>query len=137
MKWLLLTLVCALLGLPAVALGQPNTIERQYKTKPDTNINVGIFTSIHKDCTAAPLPVVRLIIPPAHGKITVKQGRLRATNLRQCLGADLPAFVAIYRSAADFIGQDVFTLEVIGSGGKAQFQRITVTVMKPGAGQGI
>lgn len=136
MKRLLLTLVCVL-GLSAVAFGQANTIERQYKTKPDTNINVGVFISIHKDCTAAPLPVVRLIIPPAHGNITVKQGRLRATNLRQCLGADLPAFVAIYRSTADYIGQDVFTLEVIGSGGKAQFQRITVTVMKPGAGQGI
>ncbi len=137
MKWLLPTLVCALLGLPAAAFGQANTIERQYKAKPDANINVGVFISIHKDCTAAPLPVVRLIIPPAHGNITVKQGRLRVTNLRHCLGADLPAFVAIYRSAANFIGQDVFTLEVIGSGGKAQFQRITVTVMKPGAGQGI
>ena len=136
MKWLLLALSCILLGLPAAAFGQ-QTIERQYKTKPDTNINVGIFTSIHKDCTAAPLPVVRLISPPAHGKITVKQGRLRATNLKECLGAELPAFVAIYRSVGDFIGQDVFTLEVIGAGGKAQFQRITVTVMKPGAGQGI
>jgi hypothetical protein len=140
MKWLLLTLSCVLLGLPAAAFGQQpgqQTIERQYKAKPDTNINVGIFTSIHKDCTAGPLPVVRLISPPAHGKITVKQGRLRATNLKECLGAELPAFVAIYRSAGDFIGQDVFTLEVIGAGGKAQFQRITVTVMKPGAGQGI
>ena len=140
MKWLLLALSCVLLGLPVAAFGQQTgqqTIERQYKAKPDTNINVGIFTSIHKDCTAAPLPVVRLISPPAHGKITVKQGRLRATNLKECLGAELPAFVAIYRSASDFIGQDVFTLEVIGAGGKAQFQRITVTVMKPGAGQGI
>ena len=140
MKWLLLTLSCVLLGLPVAAFGQrtgQQTIERQYKAKPDTNINVGIFTSIHKDCTAAPLPVVRLISPPAHGKITVNQGRVRATNLKECLGAELPAFVAIYRSAGDFIGQDVFTLEVIGAGGKAQFQRITVTVMKPGAGQGI
>lgn len=136
MRWLLLTSICALLGLPAAAFGQ-QTIERQYKTKPGTNINVGIFTSIHKDCTAAPLPVVRLVSPPAHGKITVKQGQLRATNLKQCLGAELPAFVAIYRPAGDFIGQDVFTLEVIGAGGKAQFQRITVTVMKPSAGQGI
>ena len=137
MKWHLPTLVCVLLGLHAVAFAQANSIERQYKVKPDTNVNVGIFSSIHKDCTAAPLPVVRLIIPPAHGNVAVKQGRLRATNLRECLGADLPAFVAIYRSAANFIGQDSFTLEVIGSGGKAQFQRITVTVMKAGAGQGI
>ena len=75
--------------------------------------------------------------PPAHGKVTVKQGRLRATNLKQCLGTDLPAFIAIYRSAQDFIGQDLFTLEVIGAEGKSQIQRITVTVMEPAVGQGI
>jgi hypothetical protein len=50
---------------------------------------------------------------------------------------DLPAFIAIYRSAQDFIGQDLFTLEVIGAEGKSQIQRITVTIMKPAVGQGI
>ena len=137
MKWPSLPLICVLVALPTLVFGQTPTIERQFKGKPNADINVGIFTSIHKNCTAAPLPVVRLVTPPAHGKITVKQGRVRATNLKQCLGADLPAFIAFYRSAQDFIGQDLFTLEVIDSGGKSQFQRITVTVMKPGAGQGI
>jgi hypothetical protein len=45
MKWLLPTLICALLGLPTVTFGQAQTIERQYKAKPDTNINVGIFVT--------------------------------------------------------------------------------------------
>src|SRR5450759_2968123 len=67
MNWLLPTLICALLGLPTATFGQSQTIERQYKAKPDTNINVGIFSSINKDCTAALLPVIRLVIPPAHG----------------------------------------------------------------------
>ncbi len=135
MKWRIL--VWFLLALPAFAFGQTQTIERQVKGKPDTNINAGIFTTIRKDCTAGPLPAVRLTVPPAHGKVTVKQGRLRATNLKQCLGLELPAFIAIYRSTPDFIGQDIFTLEVIGAEGKSQIQRITVTVMGPGAGQGI
>ena len=135
MKWRLL--IGLLLALPAFALAQTQTLERQVKGKPDSNINAGIFTTIRKDCTAGPLPAVRLVAPPAHGKVTVKQGRLRATNLKQCLGLDLPAFVAIYRSIPDFIGQDIFVLEVIGAEGKSQIQRITVTVMKPSAGQGI
>jgi hypothetical protein len=126
-----------LLGLSGAALAQQKAVDRQFKGEPETDIKVGIFTSIHRNCTAAPLPVVRLVTPPAHGKVTVKQGRLRATNLKQCLGAELPAFVAIYRSARDYIGQDVFTLEVIGTKGKSQLHRITVTVMKPGHGQGI
>ena len=135
MKWPLS--VCVLIAFLTFAWGQTQTIERQIRGKPDADINAGVFTTIRKDCTAGPLPVVRLIAPPAHGKVTVKQGRLRATNLKQCLGTDLPAFIAIYRSAQDFIGQDMFSLEVIGAGGKGQIQRITVTVMKPALGQGI
>jgi hypothetical protein len=135
MKWPLS--ICVLIALLTFAWAQMQTIERQIKGKPDANINAGVFTTIRNDCTAGPLPVVRLMTPPAQGKVTVRQGRLRATNLKQCLGTDVPAFIAIYRSAQDFIGQDMFTLEVIGAEGKSQIQRITVTVMKPAVGQGI
>src|SRR5262245_42088860 len=137
MKWPTLASVCFLLALPAVALAQTETVERQVKGKPDTNINAGIFTTVRQDCTAGPLPVVRLVTPPAHGKVTMKQGKLRATNVKQCLGMELPAFVAIYRSAKDFVGQDNFTIEVTGASGKTQLQRITVTIMGAGGGQGI
>lgn len=136
MKWPLPAALCLLLALPAIAFGQ-QAIQREYKGKPDTDINAGIFATIRKDCTAGPLPVVRLLTPPAHGKVTVKQGKLRATNVKNCLGMELPAFVAIYRSARDFIGQDRFTLEVTGSNGKKQIQQVTVTVMQGGHGQGI
>lgn len=47
---------------------------------------------------------------------------------------EVPAFIAIYRSAKDFIGEDNFTLEVTGASGKFQLQRITVTVAAAGAG---
>jgi hypothetical protein len=127
-----------LLVLPALAFAQQGAVQqREVKGKPDTDINAGIFATIRKDCTAGPLPAVRLVTPPAHGKVTVKQGKLRATNVKNCLGMELPAFVAIYRSARDFIGQDRFMLEVTGSNGKTQLQQVTVTVMQSGHGQGI
>jgi hypothetical protein len=137
MKRRILAWIVLLLALPAVVHAQTSTIERQVKGTSNANINAGIFASLRRDCTAGPLPVVRLLSPPAHGKVTVKQGRLRATNMKQCLGMELPAFVAIYRSVPDFIGQDNFTIELIGVGGKAQIQQITVTVMRAGSGQGI
>jgi hypothetical protein len=126
-----------LLALPLIAFGQEQTVTRQFKGKPDTNINVGLFTTIKPDCTSGPLPVVRLITPPAHGKVTVRRGRLQATNLKQCLAADLPAFVALYRSEPDYSGEDTFAIEVIATNGKKQIQQITVTLTKAGTGQGI
>jgi hypothetical protein len=137
MKWPTLAALCLLAALPGVAFGQQPALQREVKGKPDTDIRAGIFATIRKDCTAGPLPAVRLITPPAHGKVTVKQGNLRATNVKNCLGMELPAFVAIYRSERDFIGQDKFTLEVVSSNGKTQIQQITVTVMQTGHGQGI
>ena len=137
MKWPTLASICFLLALPALAFAQTPTVERQVKGKPDTNINAGIFATIRNNCTAGPLPAVRLITPPAHGHVTVKQGRLRATNVKQCLGPELPAFIAIYRSAQDFIGEDIFMLEVTSAAGKTELQRITVTVTKTTPGQGI
>jgi len=137
MKWAIVASICLWLALPMIAMGQAQMTERQVKGKPDTNINAGIFTSVRPDCTAGPLPVIRLVTPPAHGNVTMKEGRLRATNLKQCLGLEVPAFIAIYRSAKDFIGEDNFILEVKGVGGKTQIQRITVTVSSAGVGQGI
>jgi hypothetical protein len=140
MKFLGLASIVFLLALSALALAQePSqtpTVDRQIKGKPDTNINAGIFASVRQDCTAGPLPVIRLLTPPAHGKVTMKQGRLRATNLKQCLGVEVPAFIAIYRSAKDFVGEDNFTLEVIGTSGKSQIQRVIVTIAGPGSGPG-
>lgn len=138
MKWPTLAALCALLALPTLVFAQQDAVQqREVKGKPDTDINAGIFATIRKDCTAGPLPAVRLVSPPAHGKVTVKQGKLRATNVKNCLGMELPAFVAIYRSARDFVGQDRFTLEVVGSNGKTQIQQVTVTVMQSDHGQGI
>ena len=136
-QWAILGALGLLPALPILAAAQEATVQREVKGKPDTNINAGIFATIRKDCTAGPLPAVRLVTPPAHGKVTVKQGKLRATNVKNCLGMELPAFVAIYRSARDFVGQDRFTLEVVGANGKTQIQQVTVTVMQAGHGQGI
>jgi hypothetical protein len=125
MKWRTPATLGLLLALPALAFAQQQGAvqQREVKGKPDTDINAGIFAT--------------MVTPPAHGKVTVKEGKLRATNVKNCLGMELPAFVAIYRSARDFIGQDRFMLEVIGSNGKTQLQQVTVTVMQPGHGQGI
>ena len=136
-QWAVLGPLGLLFALPVLAAAQEATVQREVKGKPDTNINAGIFATIRKDCTAGPLPAVRLVTPPAHGKVTVKQGKLRATNVKNCLGMELPAFVAIYRSERDFAGQDRFTLEVVGANGKTQIQQVTVTVMQAGHGQGI
>ena len=105
---------------------------------PGSDVRVGIYTSIRQDCTSGPLPAIRLVTPPAHGKITVRRAMLKATNFKQCLATDVPAFVAIYRAVQDFNGTDEFELEVSFSGGRKQTQHFHVSVSNaPNGGQGI
>jgi hypothetical protein len=129
--FLLIIAAFLLAAVPVTAIGQASTVTRHYTGKPQTDIKVGIFSSIRGNCTAGPLPAVRLVSPPAHGKVTVKQGKITARNIRDCLATtELPALVAIYRSNANFSGEDAFTLELIDAKGKSQLQRITVNIVK-------
>jgi hypothetical protein len=126
-----------LLGAGAAALAQDAIIERQAKGMAGRDIRIAVFTSIRPDCTAGQLPTVRLKQPPLNGTVTVRQGRMRTTNIKQCLAVEVPAFIALYRSSPGFSGQDSVLIEVVSAGGKTQLQRYTVTVEKPPVGQGI
>ncbi len=116
---------------------QSALLERAVKAAPGQNVRVGIYTSIRPDCTSGPLPAIRLAHAPAHGSVSVKRAMLKATNVKQCLAIDVPAFVAFYRAAAGFSGADEFQLEVTFSGGRKEIQDFRVSVAGANGGQGI
>ncbi len=121
-----------------LACAQSNLLERNVKAAPGRDVRVGIYTSIRPDCTSGPLPGIRLAQAPAHGIVSVKRAMLKATNVKQCLAIDVPAFVAFYRAAFGFNGADEFELEVSFAGGRKEIQRFHVTVADTGnGGQGI
>jgi hypothetical protein len=122
---------------PACAQTEAAPVERSVKAQSGRDVRVGVFASMKADCTPGRLPTVRLKETPKNGTVTVKQGKLRATNFKQCLAAEVPAFVAIYRSKADFAGHDELTLEIVNANGKVQLQHIRVTVEKPPVGQSL
>jgi hypothetical protein len=129
------TLVLALTT--AAAAQQPQTVSRAANGKPGADIRIGVFVNVKPDCTSGPLPSIQLTSPPEHGKVTVKKGKITATNYKQCLALEVPAFVAVYRSRDDFNGVDALTLEVRFPGGKTEIQRISVTVGSGAPGRGI
>lgn len=133
--WLAAALLCFSV---LVARGQGNVVEREVKAAPGRDVRVGVYTDIRPDCTSGPLPAIRLATPPTHGAVNVKRGTLKATNFKQCLATEVPAFVAFYRAAGEFSGTDEFVLEISWPGGRKELQRFRVNVStNPGGGQGI
>jgi uncharacterized membrane protein len=122
----------------AGASAQTPPVEREFKAQTGHTARVGVFTNIRPDCTSGPLPAIRLSTPPAHGAVTVKRGTLKATNFKQCLATEVPAFVAFYRPEAEYKGADEFELEVSVPNGRKQIQHFKVNVSdNPNGGQGI
>jgi hypothetical protein len=103
-------------------------VDRTARGPADKDIRIGLYVNVQPDCTSGPLPTIRLSTPPAHGKVTVKSAKVKATNYKQCLALEVPGFVAFYRSAPGFSGSDVAVLEVKFPNGRTEVQKITVTV---------
>jgi hypothetical protein len=109
--------------------GQTTSLDREIKATPGREVRVGIYTSMRPDCTAGPLPAIRLSVAPEHGSVIVRRAMLKATNIKECLAAELTAFVAFYRPKADSATDDRFELEVSFAAGRKQVQRFHVTIL--------
>ena len=130
-------LLLASVATSAGAQEQSRVVERSVKSVPNKDTQIGVYINVQPDCTSGPLPTIRLISPPASGKVVVKSAKVKATNYKACLALEVPAYVAFYKSPADFIGNDFLTIEVKFAGGRTEIQKITVTVTGAGAQQRI
>ncbi len=134
-NWLV---AAVLLCFANLASAQTTSLDREIKAAPGREVRVGIYTSMRPDCTAGPLPAIRLSVAPEHGAVSVRRAKLKATNLKQCLAAELPAFVAFHRPKVDSRTDDRFELEVSFASGRKQIQHFHVTIVtETGAGQRI
>lgn len=137
---LLGAIICLLGVLPALgilpAAAQTQTVERTAKGPPARDIRVGVYLNVQPDCTSGLLPAIRLLAPPANGTLTVKRGKVTATNYKQCMALEVPGFIAFYRSKTDFSGTDVVTIEVKYPQGRTEVQRITIEVGGSGSPSG-
>lgn len=123
--WLVaVTLLCS----ATAASAQTSSLDREVKAAPGREVRVGIYTSMRADCTAGPPPAIRLSVAPEHGTVTVRRATLKATNVKQCLAAELPALLAFYRPKADSANDDRFELEVSFAAGRKQIQRFHITI---------
>lgn len=139
MKVLISAIALVLVGFTTStsAQEQSRVVERTVKSVPNKDTQIGVYINVQPDCTSGPLPTIRLVSPPASGKVVVKSGKVKATNYKACLALEVPGYVAFYKSPADFFGNDFLTIEVKYPGGRTEIQKITVMVSGVGAQQKI
>lgn len=106
----------------------PKMVERNARGPTARNIQVGVYLNVQPDCTSGTLPALRMITPPSNGTVSIKRGKVSATNYKQCLALEVPGFIAFYQSKADYVGSDEVTIEVKYPAGRTEVQRIKIDV---------
>jgi hypothetical protein len=112
----------------------PAIVERTAKGPTARNFQVGVYLNVQPDCTSGTLPALRMVTPPTNGTVSIKRGKVSATNYKQCLALEVPGFIAFYQSKADFVGSDEVTIEVKYPAGRTEVQRIKIDVGASGGG---
>lgn len=107
---------------------QDQTVHRTAKGQTGKDIRIGVYLNVQPDCSSGTLPSIRLLTPPANGITTVKRAKISLTNYKHCMALEVPAFVAIYRSKANFVGNDAVTVVVSYTNGRSETQKIDITV---------
>ena len=119
------------------SVAEPQVTERAVKVQAGKETRIAMFFSVRSDCTTGPLPTIKLQLAPTRGKVSIKNAKVRATNIKNCLAIEVPAYVAFYRAEADFSGTEVVELEITEAGGIKKVQRLTISVGKGNTGENI
>jgi len=95
-SWAVVALFLGSLSPATAQAPAETTVERSVRTLPNKDTQIGIYLNVLPDCSSGPLPTIRLVSPPAAGKVVVKAAKAKATNYKACLALEVPAYVAFY-----------------------------------------
>jgi hypothetical protein len=95
---------------------------------PAKLVQFGYYASAHKNCTRAPLLVVRGIEAPKSGMLTVRRGELKTNQVAGCPGLKIPAQVVFYHAGAGASGGDRLVYEVTNPTGEVGTYDVMITI---------
>src|SRR5580700_8733470 len=118
----------------AVALLAPATLAAQStsysraETTSGAQVQLNYHATAKKDCTAMPLPSMRVLEVPRHGTLTVRKGEAMIAHIADCQPFKTPAEVVFYQSRAAYVGQDHLIYEVTNANGEVANFDISIEV---------
>jgi hypothetical protein len=135
--------LAAVISTAAFAQPGPSRNYTSFEATSAKPTQLGYYASAHKDCTPAPLPVVRVIEAPKSGTLTVRRGELKTDRVTGCPGLKTPVQVVFYQARVSATGSDHLVYEVTNPTGEAATYDVTITIreaplqVKPSAGSKI
>ena len=121
-------LACALILSATAALSQSNNAYRSTDVVAGKPHRLGVYGNVQKDCTAGPLPTVRVVTPPKHGELNVRSGKLKAGRISRCPKLEATAHGIFYKPNSTYKGADEVSYEVKSASGKVENHTVRIMV---------
>lgn len=120
----------ALLALCAVlspALAQMTVTTRATATTGKT-VRLVVAPSLKRDCSAGPLPEIRVTSAPKNGSLITRSAKLKTPASYRCPNKDTEVQAVYYQSNARYTGSDEAVFEVKTSDGIVEKRTVQITV---------
>lgn len=111
----------------APALAQ-TTVTRSETAATGKTVRLAIVPNLKKDCSAGPMPEIRVSGAPKNGSLITKAGKIKTPASYRCPGKEASVQAVFYQSKAGFTGTDEVTVDVKDADGNVQTQNIKITV---------
>lgn len=117
-------------GLGASAAAAQDSRYRSADAVTGKPLRIGIYGNVKKDCSAGPLPEVRVTTLPKHGTLAVRAGKVKTNRVANCPNLETPIQGVFYQSNAGYAGADEIGYEVKSAEGKVQSHSVRITVTR-------
>ena len=116
----------------AVGLGAAaaqTTVTRAVTALPGKPLRLAVAPSLLKDCSAGPLPEIRVLTPPRNGALITRGAKLKTPATYRCPNVETEAQAVFYQANPRYAGAEEVSFEIKASDGSLQrfTYRITVT----------
>lgn len=120
-------ILVAVVALTAPALAQ-TTVTRSENVASGKTVRLAIVPNLKKDCSAGPMPEIRVSGAPKNGSLVTKVGKIKTPASYRCPNKDAAVQAVFYESKANFTGADEVVVDIKNSDGQVQTQTIKITV---------
>lgn len=126
---LLAALIVALLsGAVAAPAQAQNTISRSVTVPAGKSVRLAIAPNLKRDCSAGPMPEVKVTSPPKNGSLITRSGKLTTPAKYRCPSKEANVQGVFYQPNARFTGADEVAFEIKTTDGATDAFTIKITV---------
>ena len=115
-------------GLLAGPAEAQTSINRSEKATTGKATRLAIAPNLKKDCSAGPMPEIRVVATPKNGSLITRAGKLKTPASYRCPNVEAQVQGIFYQSNAKYTGADEAVFDIKTSDGQVERFTIKITV---------